>query len=229
MLVIKNNKLRHCLRIVIPFLLIPSLVLAGAYFFREKRYAIISLAITILALFLFITGFERKQTGSRRMVLTAIFIALTVAGRFIPLFKPVTALIIIGGIFLGGEAGFFIGALSAVISNIYFGQGPWTPFQMFAWGMIGLFAGFLAGKLKKSRLLLFLYGGISGVLFSLLMDVWTVLWYQGGFDINLYLAALITALPHTTIYVISNIIFLALFFRPFQEKLERICTKYGII
>ena len=79
-------------------------------------------------------------------------VALSVTGRFIPFFKPVTALTVLTAVYLGGEAGFLCGALSAVISNFWFGQGPWTPFQMLAWGMIGLFAGLLASPLKRSRI-----------------------------------------------------------------------------
>ena len=62
----------------------------------------------------------------------------------------------------------------------------------------------------------------------MIMDVWTVLWYGQGFSLPLYLAALGTALPHTTLYAVSNVIYLALFARPFGEKLERLRVKYGV-
>ena len=66
-----------------------------------------------------------KEMTSRRMVLVAIMTALSIAGRFIPMFKPVTAISIITGAYLGGGSGFLVGALSALLSNFYFGQGPW--------------------------------------------------------------------------------------------------------
>ena len=171
---------------------------------------------------------EKKMVGSRRAVLAAVMTALSVAGRFIPFFKPVTAITVLSGIYLGGETGFLVGALSAVLSNFYFGQGPWTPFQMLAWGLTGLFAGYLSAILKKNRILIAGYGAVSGLVFSLVMDVWTVMWYNSGFDASLYLKAMVTALPHTIMYVVSNVVFLILLAKPFGSKLERIRTKYGV-
>ena len=133
----------------------------------------------------------------------------------------------ITAMYIGGEAGFLTGALSAVISNFYFGQGPWTPFQMLSWGLIGLLAGLLATPLKKSRVLLSLYGIFAGVAYSFLMDIWTVLWYNGSFNPALYAAALATAIPYTVMYAASNVIFLNMLAKAFGEKLYRIKIKYG--
>ena len=120
------------------------------------------------------------------------------------------------------------GALTAVLSNFYFGQGPWTPFQMFTWGLIGLFAGLLSEPLKKSRIFLCLYGIAAGVLFSMLMDIWTVLWWDGTFQLIRYLAAVASSLPVMAEYAVSNVIFLLILTKPVGEKLERVKTKYGI-
>lgn len=223
-----SQKLRTLLRYLIPFGVIPALVILGATVFDEKRYLILSLGIAALALLLFSAGIERKNIGSRRMVLVAVMTALAVIGRFIPLFKPITALCILSGIYLGAEAGFLCGALSVLISNIYFGQGPWTPFQMLGFGLIGLFAGYLGKSLLKSRVLLLLYGAVSGVAYSFIMDIWTVLWYSGGWDGRLYLAAIASALPFTALYVVSNIGFLLLLRKPLGNKLSRIKLKYGV-
>lgn len=226
--VIKNERLRDILRVVIPLAVIPGVIAAGIFIFDQKRYAFVSMAVAVLSLLLFAAGYERKKTGTRRMVIVAVMVALSVAGRFIPLFKPVTALTIITGVWLGGEAGFLVGALSAVISNFWFGQGPWTPFQMFAWGLIGLAAGLLCAPLKKSRVLMVIYGVLSGAAYSMIMDVWSVLWYNGSLSWELYFAAMGTALPHTLLYALSNAVFLWLLCRPLGEKLERVKTKYGV-
>lgn len=228
MFVIRNKSVRELLKWSIPFVLIPTVVLTGGLVFREKQYVFISLAVSGLAVLLFLAGFEKKQTGTRRMVIAAVLTALCIVGRFIPFFKPVTAITVIAALYLGRETGFLVGAMAAVLSNIYFGQGPWTPFQMLAWGMIGWTAGLLAKHLKRSRPLLLLYGVTSGVLYSLIMDVWTVLWYNNGFDISLYLAAMMTAIPHTLLYAVSNLLFLWWLAKPFGEKLERIRIKYGV-
>ena len=228
MIVIKSSGLRTALKIIIPFIAIPALVLLGVYVFEDKMYAYISLVITVLAIVLFISGFEQRKIGTRRMVLVVVLTVMSVVGRFFPLIKPVTAITIIAGIYLGGEAGFLVGAMSAVISNFFWGQGPWTPFQMFAWGLIGLIAGLAGRYLKKSRAVLLIYGALSGMLFSFIMDIWTVLWYNNGFDVKLYLAAISTAAPMTLVYAASNVIFLIFLADPIGRKLDRIKTVYGI-
>lgn len=228
MIVIKNARVRKILGIAVPFVLIPLLVALGAFVFDEKAYMFVSLGVTVLSLCLFVTGFEKKKTGTRRLIIVAVMVALSVVGRFIPFFKPVTALTVMSAVYLGSEAGFLVGALSAVISNFYFGQGPWTPFQMLALGLIGLFAGLLASPLRKSRLKTVIYGVASGILYSCVMDIWTVMWYNGTLDFSLYLTALATAVPHTLMYCVSNAAFLWLFAKPFGEKLERVKTVYGV-
>lgn len=227
MMVIRNARLRAVLRWALPFAAIPMLVGLGALL-PGKQYLLISLGVACLSLLLFISGFEKKKTGARRMVVVAVMTALCIVGRFIPLFKPITALTMITAMYFGGEAGFLVGALAAVLSNFYFGQGPWTPFQMLSWGMIGLGAGLLHRPLKKHRALLLLYGAAAGLVYSLAMDVWTVMWYNGGFRWELYLTAVLAALPHTILYSVSNLLFLWFCARPFGEKLERVRIKYGV-
>lgn len=227
MIVFENSRVRNILKFAVPFVIIPLLAVVGSII-TEKHHIIISLAVAVFSLFLFSAGFERKTTGSRRMVIVAIMTALCIVGRFIPLFKPVTAITIITAVYLGGEAGFLTGALAAFLSNFYFGQGPWTPFQMLAWGLIGLIAGYISNPLKKHRFLLLIYGVASGIIYSFVMDIWTVLWYEGGFKWELYVSAIVTAMPYTVIYAVSNFAFLRLMAKPFGEKLERIKIKYGI-
>ena len=163
------------------------------------------------------------------MVLVAVITALCIVGRFIPFFKPITALTVLAAIYLGGEAGFLVGALSALLSNFYFGQGPWTPFQMLAWGSIGLVAGLLHKPLRKNRVMLVFFGVVSGILYSMMMDVWTVLWYDNNFSVSLYKAAIITSLPHMLLYSISNMVFLILLAKPLGEKLERVEIRFDIV
>ncbi|SHM82545.1 ECF transporter S component [Ruminococcus flavefaciens] len=228
MLLIKSKKMRDMIRIAVPFIAVPMITIVGAVAFDEKKHIIISLAVAVSALLLFAAGFEKKSTGTRRMVIVAVMVALCFAGRFIPFLKPIAALTIITALYLGSEAGFLVGSLSAILSNFYFGQGPWTAFQMLAWGLIGFFAGLLADRLLKSRVLLLIYGAAAGLAYSFIMDIWTVLWYNQGFDINLYLAALVTAIPYTVSYAVSNVLFLYLLAPPFGEKLQRIKIKYGV-
>ncbi len=209
-----------------------GMLIIGVSVFDEKKYAFISVGFTLLACMFLVSGFDKRRTHIRRLVLIAVMTALSVVGRFffamIPGFKPMTALIVLTGMYLGCEAGFLCGALTAVLSNFYFGQGPWTPFQMFAFGMIGLLAGVLHKLLKKSRGSLVLYGIFAGVAYSLLMDVWSVVWGYDGFVWSAYVAAFVTALPYTVSYAVSNVIFLLLMRKPFGVKLNRMIVKYGV-
>lgn len=199
-----------------------------------KQYALSSILIITAILVVFYARFEKKKVRTRRMVIIAVMTALSVIGRFvfsaIPAFKPISAIVVITAIWLGPECGFMVGSLSALISNMYFGQGPWTPFQMIAWGLIGVIAGlpFLSKLLKRSRLALSIYGIISGAAFSCIMDVWTVIWYNGEFSWSLLAAAIISAAPFIISYAVSNVIFLLTLGKPFGEKLERVIIKYGI-
>lgn len=212
--------------------LVPLTVLCGALLFGEKQYAFISLCVAVLSCIPFFLRFERSENDVRRLILIAVMVALSVIGRFLftplPGFKPVTAMVVITAMYFGSEAGFMTGALSAVISNFYFGQGPWTPFQMFSWGLIGLIAGIIADPLKRSRVVLVIYAVLSGVLYSLLMDVWTVLWADGYFNFSRYLAAVVSAAQFTAVYAVSNVVFLLVFAKPIGKILARIRSKYGL-
>lgn len=214
------------------FLVAPLIVLCGVFFLGDRKYAFVSLALSVVACIPFFVSFEKGKNDARRIVIMAVMTALSVAGRFvfapIPFFKPVTAIVIITAIYLGAEAGFITGAFSAVVSNFYFGQGPWTPFQMFAWGLIGFLAGLLAKRLLESKVLLIIFGALSGVVFSFIMDVWTTLWADGTFNIARFIASITTAAPFTVVYMVSNVIFLLLLTKPIGRKLQRLKTKYGI-
>lgn len=223
---------KKAVRYLLLLLGVPLVVLLGTVAFADKQYAWISLAIAVLSCVPFFLSFERRDAASKEMTILAVMVALSVAGRFmfsyLPHFKPVTAIVVIAGMYLGVESGFLCGALSAVLSNFIFGQGPWTPFQMFAWGLIGLIAGILANPLKRHKVFLLLYAAAAGALFSLILDVWTVLWWDGTFNISRYLAAIITALPTTAVYILSNMVFLFFLAGPIGKKLDRVKIKYGL-
>lgn len=228
MSLLMSEKLKKVLSFVLPCILMPVVIIIGSLYAGGKGYALLSLIIALLSLVLFICGFESKSTGTRRLVIVSIMVALSAVGRLIPIFKPITFIVVITGITLVPQAGFLTGAFSAVISNITFGQGPWTPFQMFAWGMIGFVAGLLSKPLNKNRVYLIIYLVVSGVAYSMIMDVWTVLWYEQGFVPELYKAAIISAIPYTVIYSVSNVVFALILAKPMCEKLNRVKIKYGV-
>lgn len=226
------RKGKNIFTLCILLVVIPMVVILGAFVFREKHYLWISLCVAVLSFVPMLYAFEHRENTSRELMVLSVMVALSVMGRFVfawvPGFKPVTAITIIAGIYLGKESGFLIGALTAVVSNFYFGQGPWTPFQMLAWGLIGLCAGLLHKSLEKRKVLLCIFGFFAGVFYSLSMDVWTTLWLDGTFNFTRYLASVVSALPITAEYALSNIIFLLLLSKPIAQKLTRIKTKYGL-
>lgn len=219
-------------KIAVLFVLIPLCLLLGVTLLRDRNYQLVSMAVALLSCLPFFFTFERGKSSTRKLVLIAAMVALTVISRlvfaFLPGFKPITAMVIIMAIWFRPEAGFMTGSLTAVLSNLFFGQGPWTPFQMFIWGIIGFGAGLLAKPLRASRVLLCLYGVAGGLAFSLFMDLWTTLSMDGTFNLWRYLALLATALPYTAVYMVANVVFLLVLAKPIGEKLSRIKTKYGI-
>ncbi|MGX7136991.1 hypothetical protein RV15_GL001377 [Enterococcus silesiacus] len=221
-------------RVLIKSLCILFLFIVGAVLLQASQYQIISMLLVIAACFPIYYRYERKQINIKELVLIAVLTAVAVLGRFlfymIPAITPMTAIIIISGICLGAEVGFLVGSLSAVTSNILFGQGPWTPFQMFSWGMIGLVAGlpWLQKRLKKSYWFLALYGILAGFFFSFFMDLWTVFSIDRSFSWQRYLALLLSAVPYTMSYCFSNAFFSCFLFRTIQTKLQRILVKYDI-
>ena len=224
---------RTVISFAVYLVLIPLVIFIGVKLFADRKYNLISILIAFLACVHFFIGFEKGKTGARELVVIAVMSAISVLGRLIfapiPGFKPVTAIVIITGIAYGMQAGFLTGTLSAIVSNIFYGQGPWTPFQMFVWGFLGLLAGLLfkCGQ-KPNAIWLIIIGTIGGVLFSVMMDIWSVLNIDGTWNWTRYLALLVSSLPFMAIYAVSNVIFLLLLTKPFLQKLNRVKDKYGL-
>ena len=112
----------------------------GAVLSGGSGFWFASAAASVLCCIPFFLSFEKRAPSAGELVLIAVMTAFSAAGRFIfapvPFFKPVSAIVALAARHLGPQVGFMIGALSAVISNIWFGQGPWTPFQMLCWGLV---------------------------------------------------------------------------------------------
>lgn len=136
---------RLALTAVLIFLVIPVLIALTVFLGSKRLYMPLSLLILVMIMAPFFMIFERRKPRAREVVLIAMMSALTVASHtFFHIAFPVqigTAMVIISGISLGPEAGFLIGAMSRFVCNFYMGQGAWTPWQMFCWGLLGFLAG----------------------------------------------------------------------------------------
>ncbi|CAB4927056.1 unannotated protein [freshwater metagenome] len=178
--------------------------------------ALLLLGLTLLAGF---AWYERTQADSRTIALVATLAALAAIGRIafapIPNVKPTTDIVLIAGLVLGGAPGFVVGAVAALSSNLIFGQGPWTPWQMVAWGLCGLLGaglGRLAGR-EIGRVPLAIACGAAGLAFGTIMDLSVFVTYAGNQTVGQYLAISVTSLPFNIAHAVGNVAF-ALAFGP---------------
>lgn len=190
--------------------------------------------VSVCAIFLLICLVKTARHRSAGFIsITAVLTALSVVGRivFTPIagFKPCTAIIIIAGVSLGADAGFICGALTALISNIYFGQGMWTLFQMVSWGLIGVLSGIFRSQLGKHKWNIYLFGAFSGVLYSFIMDVFSVIWQDGGFNLARFIAYAAGSAPFCAVYAFSNVVFLLILGPRMIRSIERVVLKYGLL
>ena len=217
-------------------LAIPLTIYVGIYFLDDRRYYFISLLIILETMLPFVFIFESRKPQARELVIIAVLCAIGVVGRtaffMLPQFKPAIAIIIISGVAFGGEAGFLVGAMTGFVSNMFFGQGPWTPWQMFAFGIIGFLAGvlFRKGILRRSRAALCIYGGLSTfILYGLIMNTSTLFTYQTSPTLAMLWPAILQGLPFDLIHGLATIVFLFIISRAMLEKLDRIKQKYGLV
>ncbi len=234
------QKLKDKISYLIVFIIIPIIIYMGNKMFNAKSnsraYYFISLSIIFLIMIPFFISFEKRKPNSREVVIIAVLTSIAIAGRgaffMLPQFKPVTAIVIIAGVTLGKETGFLVGALTGFGSNFFFGQGPWTPWQMFSFGIIGFLSGLLFSKglLKKSKKVLCIYGGlVTFILYGLIMDFASVIMATGYITIQGYITSLIAGLTFNLIHGAATVFFLYILSDPMIEKIDRIKIKYGFI
>ena len=213
---------------------IPLVILFGYVILENRLYNLTSMLVVLVLISPFFLSFEKKESTSRELVLLAVMVSLSVISRmvffFMPGVNPMAALAIISGLYLGKDLGFMIGALSPLVSNMLFTQGPWTPFQMFAYGFVGFLAGipFISSLAKDNKWVLSFLGVLLAVLFSGMMDIWTVLSADNVFTLKRYLIILLQSFPMTVNYVIANLLFLSVLNKPIGRRIERVKFKYGI-
>ena len=214
---------------------IPLTILAGLYLFDDKKYYFISFLIIVEIAIPFIVSFESRKQNSRELIIISVICAIIVASRMafymLPQFKPVIALVIISGVCFGGETGFLVGAVTAFISNFYFGQGPWTPWQMFSFGIIGYISGILytKGLLKRTKLSLSIFGVFATIMiYGGIINPSSVLMWQDKPTLEMIISSYVMGFPFDLTHAVSTGFFLWFISEPMIEKIERIITKYGL-
>ncbi len=231
----KKLPLRTILASAVILLLIPVTLFCGVAFWNGRKYAFLSLLILLEAMLPFFLVFEGKKPSSRELGVIAVLSALGIAGRavffMLPQFKPVIAIVILAGAVFGGETGFLTGAITMLCSNMLTGQGPWTPWQMFAMGLVGFIAGLLfrQGRLSRNRIMLCLYGVLSAILlYGGIMNPASLLMFSTEINWEMLLAYYVSGFPFDCVHAAATFFFLWFGAQPMLQKLERVKTKYGI-
>lgn len=218
---------------IFSLLFLPVSLLLLAYY-QVEQTALLSFLAVIIALLPFFISFERRKWQVRNLLPIVVMTALATAGRLLfaaaPNFKPVLSIIIVTAISFGPASGFMTGALTALASNLFFGQGPWTPWQMYAFGLVAYLAGVLQQRVFFKRpLFVYIYGFLSAFLYGIILDTWHVIsflrpvtWqgalliYGQGAIFNLLLA-------------IATVVFLIPIRAPWTRQLDRIKQKFGLM
>ena len=231
----KNSRRGFWAVILVALVLIPFTVWISWYL-GDRKYYIASVLIMVYSMVPFFLSFEKRKPRPREMTTLAVMCAIAVVSRTIfiavPHFKPIGAVVMITAMAFGPQAGFMTGSLSMLISDIIFGQGPWTPWQMFSFGMIGFVSGLMAkgGILSEKRpvvnavigfFMIFLFAGP-------ILDtstVFTMMQLPGFSAAAIYLAGI----PVNAIHGSAVALGMLLLTKPMMEKLNRIKIKYGMM
>lgn len=224
--------MQHKISAVLLFLLVPAAMIA-CILLQSLQTALLSTLVLLAALTPFFLAFERQKPRPRDFMPVVVLTALSVTGRLLfaalPNFKPVSAIVILAGVCFGRQSGFLTGALSALVSNLFFGQGPWTPWQMYAWGLMGYVAGALAStKLFRRPWAVLLYGFLASFGYGFLMNSWTLFSFVQPVTWQAALATYGAALAFDATHAVSTVAFLSVTLLPWQKELRRIRQKYGV-
>lgn len=201
--------------------------------FKDVSYYIPSAVLLVFSMLPMFFEYEKRRSSAREITLTASLIALAVVSRaafyLIPQVKPIAAVVIVSAVCLGPERGYIVGAMSAFISNFMFGQGPWTPFQMAALGLVGLISGLIFSR-RCNRIMLAAVGFVLAfALYGAVTDISTILMMYGN-KITLagVLSVYASGVLFSLVFGISTAVFLFIFGEPFIKKIKRVITKYEI-
>ena len=207
-----------------------------------RAYVVTSVIVVLCAIAPFFVIFESRRPQARELVMLAVMAALAVAARaafiWLPGFKPMTAIIMIAGLAFGPSSGFLVGSLAALTSNFIFGQGPWTPWQMLAFGLCGLVFGALARRGivtgenpgVAAHLGLAAGGGIFVVLVAgPILDTSSLFFMISSITPESVVAVYLAGFPMNCMQGAATFVTLLLVAKPLLDKLARMQRKYGML
>jgi energy-coupling factor transport system substrate-specific component len=231
----KSKRLLLFKWIIIPI----AMVYIGLMYLSLQRgnSLLFGIVLVLLSIIPFLLRFERRERKARELMLIAVMAAVATVSRIpfatlLPGFTPVTFVVIVSGVVFGAEAGWMVGATTALVSNFFLGQGSWTPWQMFAWGMAGYTAGLFAHRSAwgRHRFPLALFGAAWGFLFGWIMNLTVALdqWMQTH-SWAAVVGKYVTGMPFDIIHASANVFFILAFSPSWIALLERYRRKYGTL
>lgn len=218
---------------LIPLILF-ALLVVSIIFFKYNAYLLLSFTILAAMMIPFFVRFEMRKIAGREVVILAMLAAIAAVSRVpfvgLPSVQPTSFVIIMTGLVFGAESGFIVGAIAALVSNVFLGQGPWTPWQMYAWGMMGM----TAGLLKNTTWLNHLWGKctfgfIWGFIFGWFMNLWIVVSNIENFSFDFIVGVYLSSFYFDLAHALSTVFFLIVFGVSWLKVLERFKRKYGLL
>ena len=227
-------KRSHIATLLVFLVLIPLTLLLGKLLPGRKYYITATLMIAELMLPFFLS-FEGRKPQARELALLAVLCALAIAGRVvfpIPHFKAVFAVIIIAAVAFGPESGFMVGAVTALVSNFFYGQGPFTPWQMMAYGAGGMLAGFCfqRGRLPRKPWVMAVFGFCAVLLWiGPLMDCSSIFLMLSRITWNAVVTVFSAGLFVNFCNALCTAAVLLFFGQPLLQRLHRVQVKYDLL
>jgi len=195
------------------------------------NWGVIATILVILTTVAFFFEFEAAAVSSKEIALVAmlgtISAVLRVPFAAIPNVQPCTYLIICTGYVFGPVAGFTVGAITALVSNFFLGQGPWTLYQMIAWGLAGVSTGYLSRFSMNTRLLV-VFGILWGYLFGWITNIWFWTAFVYPLNLNTFILTQVNTIWFDTFHAIGNGIFLGILGMKTIAILQRFKRRFSV-
>lgn len=234
-----RGRARHAAAIEAALLTVVPLVMGACLAVRAVSSAILMLGVVAAVIVLFFMRYEADRPALRQIMPTLVLAAAAAAGRllFAPVadFKPVSAIAIIAGATLGRQNGFMVGALAALTSNFMLGQGMWTPWQMYAWGLVGYLGGVAAdaGAFTRAdgsaRMGALIAAGIgSAIVYGAVINAYDIIGFVQPLTWAGAVARVLSALPFDLMHAFATCVFLALLYAPWTRRIARVVRKYDL-
>ena len=209
-------------------------VLMFPQIFGKRGYYLAAFIFAVLAIGTVLLSFENRRYAPLKLAVMAVMCALGIGGRMVfagvPFVKPVAAIIILTGACMGPQRGFASGALIMLVSNFMFGQGPWTVWQMLAFGIMGILAGgiFYKRNLLKKPVYLAVFGFLCYLFITgPILDLSGIFAYSIGGKTSMA-ATLAAGFGINLASATATAVFLLILAEPIMKKLNRLNKKYGL-